>query len=136
MEEGVLSYGRSLAHIEKDKIHGRLLVATAVISVNKMMKHINIDGGEHSVYHLKVGTFAVCRPGHVQFTRMSCGSHMNVMWKSHECHVEVTRMSCGSHTNVMWKSHECHVEVTGMSCAVHTKVMWKSLECHVEVTEL
>ena len=38
LEEGVLSYGRSLAHIEKDKIHGRLLVATAVISVNKMMK--------------------------------------------------------------------------------------------------
>jgi hypothetical protein len=58
LEDGVLSYGRSLLHMNKGKVHGRMDMAVAVISVNQSMKHIDIDGGEHSVYHLKTKTLA------------------------------------------------------------------------------
>ena len=50
----MLTYGRSLSHIQKGKIHGRLDMGVPIISVNSVMKHIDIDGGEQSVYHLKV----------------------------------------------------------------------------------
>ena len=40
--------------MNKGKLHGQMDMSVAVISVNQSMKHIDIDGGEHSVYHLKV----------------------------------------------------------------------------------
>uniref|UniRef100_A0A8C5GIE1 Oxysterol-binding protein n=1 Tax=Gouania willdenowi TaxID=441366 RepID=A0A8C5GIE1_GOUWI len=52
LEKGIVKYSKTQQDIQRGKLHGSLDVSTAVMSVNKKCKRIDLDAGD-SLYHLK-----------------------------------------------------------------------------------
>uniref|UniRef100_A0A674NEI6 Oxysterol-binding protein n=1 Tax=Takifugu rubripes TaxID=31033 RepID=A0A674NEI6_TAKRU len=55
LEKGILKYSKTQQDIQRGKLHGSLDISSAVLSINKKAKRIDLDAGDN-LYHLKVIT--------------------------------------------------------------------------------
>ncbi|XP_061761943.1 oxysterol-binding protein-related protein 6-like isoform X3 [Nerophis ophidion] len=52
LDKGILKYSKTQQDLQRGKVHGSMDVSTAVMSVNKSSKRIDLDAGDN-LYHLK-----------------------------------------------------------------------------------
>eukprot|EP00066_Takifugu_rubripes_P012587 XP_011601853.1 PREDICTED: oxysterol-binding protein-related protein 7-like isoform X3 [Takifugu rubripes] len=55
LEKGILKYSKTQQDIQRGKLHGSLDISSAVLSINKKAKRIDLDAGDN-LYHLKAKT--------------------------------------------------------------------------------
>nr|ABF22407.1 oxysterol-binding protein-like protein 7 [Takifugu rubripes] len=71
LEKGILKYSKTQQDIQRGKLHGSLDISSAVLSINKKAKRIDLDAGDN-LYHLKVITqHSHFSPSHV-YVWFSC----------------------------------------------------------------
>ncbi|TWW69377.1 Oxysterol-binding protein-related protein 6 [Takifugu flavidus] len=52
LEKGILKYSKTQQDIQRGKLHGSLDISSAVLSINKKAKRIDLDAGDN-LYHIK-----------------------------------------------------------------------------------